>query len=151
MRPYSPADSEATVEIFLRAIREVASKDYSPAQVDAWATVEDHRAWAARRSSRPTWIVENKTGPVGFADLEPKGNLDMMFVCPDHQGVGAATLLLAKVEAAAKEKGLSRLSTDASLTARLFFEGRGFVVLARQIVEKRGQVLQNFRMEKFLR
>ncbi len=151
IRDYRPADSAATAEIFLRSIREVASKDYDPAQVDAWAKVEDLDAWARRRASRPTWIVEHDAAPIGFSDLEPDGHLDMMFVHPEYQGMGAASLLLATVEAAARDQGLVRLFTEASLTARPFFEKKGFVVLAAQSVEKRGQLLQNFRMEKSLR
>ncbi|KQV32105.1 acetyltransferase [Rhizobium sp. Root1203] len=150
VRPYVPADCEATIDIFLRAIREVASKDYSQAEVDAWAQVDDREEWAQRRSSRPTWIAERNGVAVGFSDLEPDGHLDMMFVHPDYQGIGAASLLLATVEAAATARGLSRVFTEASLTARPFFERRGFAVLVRQTVEKRGRTLTNFRMEKII-
>lgn len=39
---------------------------------------------------------------------------------------------------------------DAAATARLFFEQRGYHVLAEQQVERRGVTLTNFRMEKTL-
>ena len=39
---------------------------------------------------------------------------------------------------------------DASITARPFFEARGFQVVAAQSVVRRGQRLTNFRMEKFI-
>ncbi|MBB5573044.1 putative acetyltransferase [Rhizobium paranaense] len=151
VRPYLPADADLTIDIFLRAIREVASKDYTQAQVDAWAKVEDREAWAKRRSSRPAWIAQYGNVSIGFADLVPDGLLDMMFVHPDYQGMGAASLLLATVEMEAKRQGLGRIFTEASLTARPFFERRGFSILRSQTVEKRGQTLENFRMEKFLR
>ncbi|MDL2399356.1 GNAT family N-acetyltransferase [Rhizobium mayense] len=151
VRAYVPADADLTIEIFLRAIREVASKDYNQAQVDAWAKVEDREAWAKRRSSRPAWIVQSGIVPIGFADLVPDGLLDMMFVHPDYKGMGAASLLLKAIETEARKQGLGRIFTEASLTARPFFERRGFRVLASQRVEKRGQMLENFRMEKFLR
>ncbi|WFU08265.1 GNAT family N-acetyltransferase [Rhizobium sp. CB3090] len=150
VRSYVSADADLTIDIFLRAIREVASKDYNQAQVDAWAKVEDREVWAKRRSSRPAWIVQHGSVPIGFADLVPDGLLDMMFVHPDYQGLGAASLLLATVEMEAKRQGLRRIFTEASLTARPFFERRGFSVLTSQIVEKRGQTLENFRMEKSL-
>jgi putative acetyltransferase len=150
VRPYVPADSAATIEIFLRAIREVASKDYDPAQIEAWAKVDDPNRWAERRLSKPTWIVQCDGAAIGFADLEPDGHLDMMFVHPGYQGIGAAGLLLAVIEADARRQGLRRIFTEASLTARSFFERRGFAVLASQTVEKRGQRLTNFRMEKLL-
>jgi len=151
VRTYVPADADLTMDIFLRAIREVASKDYNQAQVDAWAKIEDREAWAKRRSSRPTWLVQCGSVSIGFADLEPDGHLDMMFVHPDYQGIGAASLLLMTVETEAKRQGLGRIFTEASLTARPFFERRGFTVLTSQTVEKRGQMLKNFRMEKSLR
>jgi putative acetyltransferase len=73
-----------------------------------------------------------------------------MFVHPDFQGLGAAGLLLSAVEESARSQGLGRIFTEASLTARPFFERRGFTVILRQSVEKRGQRLTNFRMEKYL-
>jgi putative acetyltransferase len=150
VRPYEPDDAGATIDIFLRAIREVASRDYNPAQIAAWAKVDDAEIWAQYRASRPTWLAVDDSKPIGFADLKSDGCLDMMFVSPDYQGKGVASLLLATVENAAREQGFQRIFTEASLTARPFFECKGFVVVAAQQVEKRGQTLSNFLMEKML-
>jgi putative acetyltransferase len=150
IRRYLPHDAEATIEIFLRAIRDVASKDYTPDQVNAWAQVENHEGWARKRASRPTWVATVNGSPAGFSDLEPSGYLDMMFVHPQYQGVGVASLLLRTVEATAQNQGLRCLTTEASLTARPFFERRGFDVVASQEVQKRGQTLRNFLMERRL-
>jgi putative acetyltransferase len=149
IRPYTPGDSDATIEIFLRAIREVSSRDYSPAQINAWAQVEDPAKWAERRISRPAWIADIDGKPVGFSDLVADGCLDMMFVHPEFQRLGVASRLLARVEQEALASGMERIYTHASLTARPFFERKGFVVVTRQTVEKRGQKLDNFVMEKF--
>jgi putative acetyltransferase len=73
-----------------------------------------------------------------------------MFVHPQYQGVGVASLLLRTVEATAQNQGLRCLTTEASLTARPFFERRGFDVVASQEVQKRGQTLRNFLMERRL-
>ncbi|MBB3526826.1 putative acetyltransferase [Rhizobium sp. BK456] len=148
IRPYAPSDADATIEIFLRAIREVSSKDYSPAQIEAWAKVEDRGLWAERRISRPAWVAEIDGVPVGFSDLTGDGCLDMMFVHPEFQGLGIASLLLSRVEEQALKLGFKRIYTEASRTARPFFERKGFRVIARQTVEKRGQSLENFLMEK---
>ncbi|ENN85867.1 putative acetyltransferase [Rhizobium freirei PRF 81] len=150
IKAYDPGDSQATIDIFLRAIREVASKDYNPAQIAAWAKVDDAEVWAQHRASRPTWLAMDASTPIGFADLRGDGCLDMMFVAPDYQGRGVASLLLATVESVACKQGLQRIFTEASLTARPFFERKGFVVAAAQKVEKRGQTLANFLMEKSL-
>jgi len=37
VREYRVDDLEAVVELFQRSVREVASRDYSPAQISAWA------------------------------------------------------------------------------------------------------------------
>ena len=149
IRPYRPDDLDAVIAIFLGAIRQVASRDYTPAQIDAWAQA-DRGVWAVRRLSRPTWVAAIGGAAAGFTDLEPDGHLDMMFVHPAHQRIGVASALLATVEAAARAQGLARIFTEASLTARPFFARHGFSVAAARVVEKRGQMLRNFRMIKIL-
>jgi putative acetyltransferase len=151
IRGYRPEDLDGLIAIFTRAVRETASRDYTLEQVRAWALdAPDRDAWAARRASRPTFIAEIDGAMAGFSDLEPDGHIDMMFVSPDHGGRGVATILLAHIEAQARAAGLTRLFTEASLTARPFFARRGFAVIAEQQVVLRGEVLPNFRMEKHL-
>jgi putative acetyltransferase len=148
IRAYAPGDVGATIDIFLRAIREISSKDYSATEIDAWANVEDRNRWAERRISRPAWIAEFDGKPAGFSDLTGDGCLDMMFVHPDFQGLGIASRLLRRVEDEALRLGFGRIYTEASRTARPFFERKGFWVVTKQIVAKRGQNLENFLMEK---
>jgi len=148
IRPYNSDDLHATVDIFLRAIKEVSSRDYSPEQIAAWAKVDDLNAWGAARFSRPTWIAVVDDQPVGFTDLTDSGLLDMMFVHPKFQGVGIASRLLARVESEAHAQGIKRIHTEASKTARPFFEKKGFVLVRAQRVEKRGQILENFLLEE---
>jgi putative acetyltransferase len=73
-----------------------------------------------------------------------------MYVHPEHEGRGIASALLTCLEAAARRGGLVRLFTEASITARPFFERRGFKVLNAQLVELRGEEFKNYRMEKRL-
>ena len=61
-----------------------------------------------------------------------------------------ATALLAHVENEARARGLTQMTTDASLTARPVFEKHGYNVVRRQEVSRGGQTLVNFRMEKCL-
>jgi GNAT superfamily N-acetyltransferase len=82
--------------------------------------------------------------------LEANGHIDCFYTHASHQGQGIGTALLGAIESKSKELGLVRLFTEASITARPFFESKGFVVLAQQEVECRGQRFVNFRMEKWL-
>jgi putative acetyltransferase len=74
----------------------------------------------------------------------------MLYVHADHQGSGIASRLLRTVEASAAKRGLLRLFTEASITARPFFERRGFRVIATQRVIRWAQEFVNYRMDKQL-
>jgi len=151
IRDYRFSDLDALIALFHDSIRRVASRDYTAAQIMAWAPdTVDRDAWAAKRASRPTWVAEIENVVVGFTDLEPDGHLDFMYVHPDYQGIGVATALLAKVEAEARALAISRFFAEVSITARPFFERRGFRVMAPQTVAIRGETLTNYRMEKSL-
>lgn len=88
---------------------------------------------------------------VGFVELEGDGRLDMFYCRRDIVGRGVGTLLYAAVEERARGLGLGGIFTEASITARPFFEGRGFAVLERNVVLRHGVELVNFSMEKVLR
>ncbi|CAH2776147.1 MAG: hypothetical protein CBARDCOR_2716 [uncultured Caballeronia sp.] len=133
-----------------RSVRNVASCDYDTGQIAAWVQA-DRDVWACRRLDRPTWVALIDDVIAGFTDLESNGHIDMLFVDPARQRRGVASTLLDKVENTARAQRLAILHTDASITARPFFEARGFQVIRSQVVALRGQQLTNFRMEKRLR
>ncbi len=146
--PYKAQHAGGTIEVFLRAITEVAAQDYTPAQVHAWAQVPDPEAWAQKRLSRPAWVALCEHEVIGFIDLTATGYLDMLFVHPAHQRSGVATRLYTALETFARAQGMVQIETEASITARPFFERQGFVVICAQSVVSRGQTFINYRMSK---
>jgi putative acetyltransferase len=106
IRNYRWNDLDDVIDVFNRAIRETAYKDYTPAQLDAWAQ-PDRQIWAERRLSRPTWVAEVDGQVVGFTDLESDGHVDMMYVHPCAAGKGFARALLEKAEEHALLTGIS--------------------------------------------
>ena len=82
--------------------------------------------------------------------LEGDGHLDMLFVRANAVGRGVGRRLYEAVEREARGQDLERISTEASITARPFFERRGFRVVREQTVSRRGVSLNNFVMEKDL-
>jgi putative acetyltransferase len=151
LRPYRSDDAPALLALFRDTIRRVNCRDYSPAQLAAWASDDiDTVAWFGRFSGRFVPVAEEAGRPVGFAELEPDGHIDRVYVSADHQRRGIGQQLLAAVVAEARRLGLGRLFTEASITARPFFEAQGFVVLAPQVVTCRGVEFVNYRMERVL-
>lgn len=146
-RPYRASNLEAVIGIFHSALRETASAEYDPAQIEAWSRI-DRAVWAERRlrgCCRVAWIG---TEAAGFADLEPDGRLDMLYVHPTHGRRGVARALLRDVETLAVDLGLVALRTEASLTARPFFEAAGFHVVEAETVARNGQAFRRYRMRK---
>ena len=151
IRDYRNSDCAALAEIFQRAVREIARKDYSPVQLAAWAPdVRDMVAWSARCTAKPSFVAEYDGQVAGFTDLDGDGHIDMFFVNPDFQRRGVGSAMLRFLAARGGNERLKRLFSEVSITARPVFERHGFKVLAYQTVETNGQSLGNYRMEKLL-
>jgi putative acetyltransferase len=146
-------DASALAQIFLRAVRELGPRHYSPAQVEAWAAdapdVEDMRA---RLTDGRIMLaaVGADDRPVAFADLETDGHIDLLFALPEAAGTGAAGQLLEAIEPCARNAGMQRLYVEASEAAQGLFARNGFALIARRDFEKNGVWIHNYHMEKHL-
>jgi putative acetyltransferase len=151
IRRYKPGDLAGLIALFRDTVRRINGRDYSHQQVMAWAPDEiDAQQWTRRFDNKAVWVADLNGAPVGFVDVARDGQIDMLYVHADHQGSGIASRLLRTVEASAAKRGLLRLFTEASITARPFFERRGFRVIATQRVVRWAQEFVNYRMDKRL-
>jgi putative acetyltransferase len=117
----------------------------------AWApNLPDADAWSKRLSSQMVFVCENPRQIVGFASVENDGHLDRLYVHPEAQRRGVASVLWASILDCARARNLNRVFTEASVTARPFFERCGFLAVYSQIVQARGVNMSNFRMERAL-
>jgi putative acetyltransferase len=149
VREYTPSDLEAVVSLFQRSVHEVASRDYSPTQISAWAPEHpDREAWARRLETSGVFVCERKKQIVGFARIDTEGLIDLLYVHPEFQRQGVARELFAEVCSWAERRGIVHLRSEVSITARAFFESVGFRVVNPQVVERRGASLTNFVMER---
>lgn len=152
IRPYCLADAADTLAIFLAAVSETASADYTPEQIQAWARPEERElsTWHAAMQRRNGYVATVNGEPAGFSDVDPQGYIDMMFVAPRYLRLGVARKLLHHVETKARANQLTELTANVSLTARLFFERHGFFVEAEQHPVMAGVQLTNYAMKKKL-
>ena len=67
-----------------------------------------------------------------------------MFIHKDFQGKGIATILLNEIERYATARGIMRITSEVSLTARPFFEKRGYIVEVEQKRKANQLYLTNF-------
>ena len=148
IREFTFDDGESCRQLFYVTVRRVNCSDYTPVQINAWAKEDvDPEPWLRRFDRNFAYVAELNGVIVGFADMTPEGYLDRLFVSADHQRRGIATMLMNAIEAAAVEHGISRIHTQASITARPFFLSRGFTLIAEQTVDCRGVKMANFLME----
>jgi putative acetyltransferase len=151
VRKYRQNDLDAVVLLFQRSVRDVANRDYSPAQVSAWAPESpDLAAWARRLGTGGVFICERKDHIVGFARVDDTGCVDLLYVHPMVQRQGVAHELFNYVISWAVSRGIRSLNAEVSITARAFFESMGFRVVRQQLVERGCVSLPNFRMERLV-
>lgn len=152
LAPLSMRDARAAAELFHETVHAVSARDYTPEQLDAWAPGGDGptRRLAERLLGQGALGAWEGGVLVGFGSLEGADLLDMLYVHKDYQGRGAASLLAGALEREARTRGARAVRTFASITARPFFERRGYVVLHENVVVRAGVQLTNFLMEKDL-
>ena len=145
IREYKESDCDAVARLFYETVHAVNARDYTPEQLSAWA--ESAESFKERRCVALTeqrTVVALSGGEIaGFASIDKSGELDLLFVGKDFQRQGIGTALCDEAE-----KGFTEIKTYASVTAKPFFEKRGYVVLNEREVERKSVKLKNFEMEK---
>ena len=151
VRRYKPGDLVGLIALFRDTVRKINARDYSDQQLLVWAPDDiDAQLWTRRFENKAVRVAELEGAPVGFVEMGRDGQIDMLYVHVDHQGEGIASALLRSAEAWARSRGLARLFTEATITARPFFERRGFHVIAPHRVIRRALEFINYRMDKLL-
>lgn len=145
IREYQPSDCEVLAELFYNTVHTVNVKDYTEEQLDVWATgIIDLEKWNQSFEEHYSLVAIDDEVIVGFGDINKAGYLDRLFVHADYQRKGIATTICNQLEQAVQ----GSIVTHASITARPFFEKRGYRVIKEQQVERQGIFLTNFIMEK---
>jgi putative acetyltransferase len=151
MRPLLPDDVPLLAEIFRAAIEELTAEDYTEAQQEAWAeTADDLEAFGAKLAAALTLVATFAGSAVGFASLADDTRIDMLYVHPAAAGQGAGSMLCDALEKLAAARGAKELTVEASDTASVFFEKRGFTATSRNTVLRAGEWLANTTMVKTL-
>lgn len=145
LREYARADCPILAELFYNTVHEVNAKDYSKQQLAVWATGSvDLEQWNQRFMASSTVVAEQDGIIVGFGNLEYTGYLDMLYVHKDYQRRGIAKAICNQLE---RQSTADKITTNASITAKAFFEQRGYRVIKEQQVQRGGVWLTNYVME----
>ena len=149
IRQYEPTDCEHLAKLFYETVHTINAKDYSQEQLNVWTTDNiDLEVWNKSLSEHYTVVAVENNIIVGFGDIDKSGYLDRLYVHKDYQRQGIATAICNKLEQAVK---VNKIITHSSITAKPFFEQRGFKVVKEQQVVREGIALTNYVMEKQVR
>ena len=152
LRALTMEDAPEMRALFHSTVLHVNIRDYSPEEVEDWASCGDDLEHWEDLLLKNSFIaaLDGEGRIIGFSSMNPDGYLHSMFVHEDWQGKGVATLLLAAVEKMAQEFGVPEITSEVSLTARPFFERKGYEVVKSQKRRANKLELRNFEMRKRL-
>lgn len=145
VREYQVSDCKETTELFYNTVHRINAKDYPQEQLDVWATGQvDLEKWNASLQEHFSIVAVDDGILVGFGDIDKTGYLDRLFVHANYQKKGIATAICNQLEQAVQ----GDITTHASITAKPFFEKRGYKMIKEQQVERQGVFLVNYVMIK---
>lgn len=146
IRKYETADCEQLAELFYQTVHTVNAKDYTNEQLDVWADGNaDLKEWDKSFLAHNTVVCIIDGTIVGFGDIDKTGYLDRLFVHKDYQRKGVASAICDELE---QEVTGDKIVTHASITAKPFFDQRGYRTVKEQQVIRNGISLTNYIMEK---
>ena len=146
IRKYESSDCTHIAELFYQTVHTINSKDYTKTQLDVWATGDINlEEWDKSFLEHHTVVAVKNNMIVGFGDIDKSGYLDRLYVHKDYQRQGIASAICDELE---QTVTANKITTHASITARPFFEQRGYTVMKEQQVVRDGIFLTNYVMEK---
>lgn len=146
IRKYQSLDCKELTELFYNTVHAINAKDYTKEQLNVWATGHiDLEKWNQSLQEHYSVVAIDNEIIVGFGDIDKTGYLDRLFVHANYQGKGIATAICNELEQVVE---IDKITTHASITAKPFFDSRGYKVIKEQQVVKNGISLTNYLMEK---
>jgi len=151
IRPFQVGDEPALYRVHHEAIHRVASRDYTPEQILAWAPARpDPGPWSIKMRHLQPFVAEVDGVIAGYADLQPSGYIDHFFVSADFPRRGVGRMLMERIHEEAARRAIGELTADVSKTAQPFFARFGFEIVELRFPVRSGVTIPNALMRKRL-
>ncbi|AZB41360.1 GNAT family N-acetyltransferase [Bacillus sp. FJAT-42376] len=145
IRDDAEQDLKEIASLFFEAVHTIPDSDYSSEERKAWAPknarVPFEQHFQKAFASHIAYVAEDHGAIDGFCDMAQDGYLDYLYVRSTRQK-------LCFSRRARSGHFETQITADASITAKSFFEKRGYCVLHSQNAEREGVKLTNFKMIK---
>ncbi|WP_434607442.1 GNAT family N-acetyltransferase [Bacillus paranthracis] len=149
IRTFHKEDLEQVLQLFYETVHTINAKDYNVLQLQAWAPDQlDRESWLKSLEKNISYVADYNGMIVGFGDYNEDYYVDRLFTHKDYQRKRIASYILQKLEQEAVNLGHRGIYTEASITAKPFFESKGFICIKEQKKEHNGQIFINYVMKK---
>jgi putative acetyltransferase len=149
IRRHKEGEESALFDVYHSAVHLIASRDYTPEQIQAWAPADlDPILWNTTIRNINPFVAELNGSIVGYADLQSNGYIDHFFVSGRHPRQGVGSQLMTHLLKEATAQSIQELTSDVSRTAQPFYERFGFTVVEQRFPIVRGVMLPNALMRR---
>ncbi|WP_108502678.1 GNAT family N-acetyltransferase [Paracoccus indicus] len=130
IRGATAADAAEAVDALRRSIAElcVADHQHDPTELEGWLgnkTVAGWQQWIARDDAM-VLVAERDSKIVGVGMATLGGEILLNYVHPEARFGGVSKAILAAIEAKLRLQDVQRCQLESTVTARSFYERRGF-------------------------
>jgi len=136
-------------DLYVNTIKSVCKKEYGALQIEAWISgANNHERWLDVVTNQFVFlaIIEGKIA--GYGTLKDGNYIDLFFIHKDFQRKGIAEKIYNELENKAKNADSKFITADVSITAKPFFEKKGFRVEKEQHNLIKNVELINYKMVK---
>jgi putative acetyltransferase len=148
---YEESMLDEMMQLFYDTVHTVNARHYRKEQLNGWAPENsDKRFWEERLKKNVCKVAFINKQMVGFTELVSDGHVDTLYVHKDFQRRRIAANLMNEIQQIAEKRNYRVLTTEASITAKPFFEAHGFRVTRIKKKLYNGRDFTNYKMKKEL-
>ncbi|MEL1253385.1 GNAT family N-acetyltransferase [Flavobacterium sp. DGU38] len=145
------SDLNEMQKLYVETIQSVCKNDYNTAQIEVWIHgVQNMDRWIDVINTQFVVLALIKNKIAGYGTLKDGNYIDFFYIHKDFQRQGIADKILKKLELEARKQNSKIITSDISITAKPYFEKKGFIVKAQQKNIRLNVELINYKMEKEL-
>ena len=149
IRRFRVTDAIELARMHRETIRAVNRKDYNKKQIKVWAKASAKR-WRENSKNSIILIALDKNKLIGFIQLKDS-EVKALYVHKNYIGRNVGKNLFGSLEDIAYKNGIKKLKCMSTVTAKNFYNKRGFKTIRKTKFQIRNQKLPVYEMVKILK